>query len=73
MPATVAESNLFHARAALMTARQRLHDAEDRFAQSLECSADFINLNASHNSLAWWQAQVQQAEKAVADLENELR
>jgi hypothetical protein len=70
--AQVAVVNLSHAKAALMTARQRLADAEERFAQSLECGADFTDPADAHSSLAWWRAQVEQAERAVSELEKGL-
>jgi hypothetical protein len=71
--AQVTAANLHAARAALITARQRYADAEYRFAESLGCNADFVDPSEAHSSLAWWRAQVELAEKAVSDLDKELR
>jgi hypothetical protein len=68
-----AKLNLHASRAALITARSRLHDAELRHAEAWECPISFIASGTGSSDLLWWQAQVEQAERAVADAEAQLQ
>jgi hypothetical protein len=67
-----AKRNLFSAEAALATARQRLADAEDRFAADVGCSRDIASLIAPNEAIGWWRQQVDVCERAVADREDDL-
>ena len=71
--AQVAAANLHSAKAALVTAKQRFMDAENRFAESLDCSTDFIDSGSARCDLAWWRQQLECAERAVEELEKGLK
>jgi hypothetical protein len=66
------KANLHSAEAALVTARQRLTDAEDRFAADVGCSRDFAALIAPNDAVGWWRSQVRVAECIVAECEDAL-
>jgi hypothetical protein len=71
-PIECARANLHHALAARVTARQRLLDAEDTFAEVHDCPASFVAASPASASLAYWDAQVRLAEKNVIDCELRL-
>jgi hypothetical protein len=71
-PVETAKQNLFSAEAALFTARQRLADAEGRFAVYSELGRDFMP-SEIEASLCWWRQHVDQAERAVEDLQSYLQ
>jgi hypothetical protein len=72
-PIENARLNLHHARAALVTAKQRLSDAENTFAEVHHCPASFVAASPASASLAYWDAQVRLAERLVADCEIQLQ
>jgi hypothetical protein len=61
----IAKLNLHSAKAALVTAKQRLVDAERRFGESLDCY--FHTGPGVNDSLGWWRAQVELAQRCVAE------
>jgi hypothetical protein len=65
-PVTHAKPNLHSAEAALVTARQRLSDAVIRFSDDFGCSRSFAALVAPHESLGWWTAQAEYAERPLS-------
>ena len=71
-PIENARAELHSSKAALITARQRLVDAEHRFEEAHDCSASFIASGTANSSLAWWDAQVRLAEQHVTEAELRL-
>ena len=71
-PIENARAELHGSKAALITAWQRLADAEHRFEEAHDCSASFIASGTANSSLAWWDAQVRLAERSVVEAELRL-
>ena len=74
-PVRHAMLNLHSAEAALVTARQRLSDAEARYADDVGCSPGFASMLAPADigaALQWWHQQVEQVERAVEDRKADL-
>jgi outer membrane protein TolC len=67
-----ARANLHSAQAALVTATQRLSDAELRFADEMGVSQDFATLIAPSEAIGWWRQQVDVCERSVTDRRADL-